>query len=107
MRSYPGDRDSLRSGRRSRRGEDSSSGYSDNERRYRRSAYVALINVRGAKFFVIGVIISTVTGRTVVFMKALTCGLLSAETFMGSHHSCDGVLLLTAVSVPKLKGRPL
>ena len=37
VRSYPGDRDSLRSGRRSRRGEDSSSGYSDNERRYRRS----------------------------------------------------------------------
>lgn len=36
VRSYPGDRDSLRSGRRSRRGEDSSSGYSDNERRYRR-----------------------------------------------------------------------
>ena len=37
MRSYPGDRESVRSGRRSRRGEDSSSGYSDNERRYRRS----------------------------------------------------------------------
>ena len=36
LRSYPGDRDSVRSGRRSRR-DDSSSGYSDNERRYRRS----------------------------------------------------------------------
>ena len=36
VRSYPGDRDSVRSGRRSRRGDDSSSGYSDNERRYRR-----------------------------------------------------------------------
>ena len=37
VRSYPGDRESVRSGRRSRRGDDSSSGYSDNERRYRRS----------------------------------------------------------------------
>ena len=37
MRSYPGDRESVRSGRRSRRGDESSSGYSDNERKYRRS----------------------------------------------------------------------
>ncbi|XP_022786867.1 serine/arginine repetitive matrix protein 2-like isoform X2 [Stylophora pistillata] len=36
VRSYPGDRESVRSGRRSRRGDDSRSGYSDNERRYRR-----------------------------------------------------------------------
>ena len=42
VRSYPGDRESVRSGRRSRRGDDSSSGYSDNERRYRRSVFLLL-----------------------------------------------------------------
>ena len=49
VRSYPGDRDSVRSVRRSRR-EDSSSGYSDNERRYRRS--VCTLNRRQSMFFV-------------------------------------------------------
>ena len=49
VRSYPGDRDSLRSGRRSRRGDDSSSGYSDNERRYRR--LVVYIQTKSAAIF--------------------------------------------------------